>query len=245
MTETMSPAGDGRTRSKGVRNPPAEAHAVPGRAATKRRGGRFTQSRREEVVRKAALLFIRRGYEVVTIDDIVAEIGGSKATVYARFGGKADLFAAVIQEYCSLISDKLAVKLELSGTPGDQFRSIARTFLDLILRPETLELHRLIVSIGDRFPEVSKTFFDAGPGAAYKLAATWIERQQEAGLFRRGDPYLLATLFLDMLTANHQLRLLLAGRAAEEAEIDRMVEAACGLFLSGICTPVGSAALSV
>jgi TetR/AcrR family transcriptional repressor of mexJK operon len=199
-----------------------------------RRGGRFTKSRREEVVRKAALLFIERGYEDVTIDHIVAEVGGSKATVYSRFGGKAALFSAVIEEYCEMISHELKVELDLAGSVEEQLVAIGRTFLDLILRRQTIELHRLIVSIGDKFPRVARVFFDAGPAAAYDLVAEWIRRQQETGALADGDPDLLARLYLDMLTGDHQLARLLSVRSKlDPASVQRTVEAAAAVFLRG------------
>jgi AcrR family transcriptional regulator len=199
-----------------------------------RRGGRFTKSRREEVVRKAALLFIERGYEEVTIDQIVAEVGGSKATVYSRFGGKAALFTVVIEEYCEMISHELKVELDLAGSVEEQLVAIGRTFLALILRRKTLELHRLMVSIGDKFPRVARFFFNAGPAAAYKLVSDWMRRQQEARVLAEGDPDLLAALYLDMLTANHQLaRLLSVKSKPDPAGVQRTVEAAAAIFLRG------------
>src|SRR5690606_14879724 len=73
----------------------------------KRRGGRLTETRQREIVALVAPLFIERGYERVTIDDIVAVIGGSKRTLYERFGGKAGLFEIVIGEYCASVQRDL------------------------------------------------------------------------------------------------------------------------------------------
>ena len=208
----------------------------PGKKPVARRGGRFTKSRREEVVRKAALLFIERGYEDVTMDHIVAEVGGSKATVYSRFGGKAALFSAVIEEYCEMISHELKVELELDlfGSVEEQLISIGHTFLTLILRRQTLELHRLIVSIGDKFPNVARGFFEAGPANSYKLVSEWIQRQQQAGALAEGDPDLLARLYLDMLTGNYQLAMLLSVKSKPDAAgLQKTVETAAAVFLRG------------
>jgi len=199
-----------------------------------RRGGRFTEARREEVIRKAALLFIERGYKDVTIDHIVAEVGGSKATVYARFGGKAELFSTVIEEYCQMISHELKMEFELAGTIENQLVSIGRRFLALILRRQTLELHRLMVSIGDKFPRPARTFFQAGPASAYQLMAEWIRRQQAASLLATKDADELARLYLDMLTGNYQLARLLSvtGKPSEEGIRDT-AELAAAIFLHG------------
>ncbi len=45
---------------------------------------------------RAAVLFLERGYDSVTVDDIVREVGGSKGSVYSFYGGKEGLFLAAI-----------------------------------------------------------------------------------------------------------------------------------------------------
>ena len=55
----------------------------------KRSRGEVRNSKLQKV---AADLFLKRGYEGVTIDKIVELAGGSKSTVYSEFGGKCGLF---------------------------------------------------------------------------------------------------------------------------------------------------------
>ena len=59
----------------------------------KRSRGEVRNSKLQKV---AADLFLKRGYEGVTIDKIVELAGGSKSTVYSEFGGKV---WAVHQQY--------------------------------------------------------------------------------------------------------------------------------------------------
>src|SRR5688500_1436871 len=65
----------------------------PGRPET-------TEQRRERIVRLAAPLFLKKGYDNVSIDEIIGVAGGSKATIYAWFGGKEGLFEAVVRQKC-------------------------------------------------------------------------------------------------------------------------------------------------
>ena len=55
------------------------------RMPDKRSRGEVRNSRLQKV---AADLFLKRGYEGVSIDRIVEVAGGSKSTVYSEFGGK-------------------------------------------------------------------------------------------------------------------------------------------------------------
>lgn len=200
-----------------------------------RRGGRFTDARRMEVVQQAARLFLDRGYEGVTIDDIVARIGGSKRTLYSQFGGKVGLFEAVIRDMCAGVLDDLERGVDPKQPLDAQLGRIGENFLTSILDPKIIEQHRLLVSIGRGFPELARMFFQAGPQSAYDAVAGWIRRQQDAGMIVSGDPAQLSALFLDMLTGKHQLaRLTAAGDWSTPRSVRATVKAATQVFLRGV-----------
>src|SRR5262249_34939885 len=73
------------------------------RARAGARGGGRPESvdqRRERLVSLAAPLFLKKGYDNVSIDEIIGVVGGSKATIYTWFGGKEGLFEAVVRQKC-------------------------------------------------------------------------------------------------------------------------------------------------
>ena len=75
------------------RRPPRGIARGPGRAET-------PEERRERIARMAWPLFLKKGYDNVSIDEIIGVVGGSKATIYAWFGGKEGLFEAVVRQKC-------------------------------------------------------------------------------------------------------------------------------------------------
>lgn len=198
-----------------------------------RRGGRVTEKRRNEIVQQAARLFLERGYANVTIDDIVAQIGGSKRTLYARFGGKAGLFEIVIKDYCAGVTHNLEAGVDPRAPIEQQLIGIGTNFLRMILDPKIVEQHRLMVSMGRSFPSVTQMFFKVGPSTAYDIVANWVRRQQAAGKLAPADPAQLAALFLDMLTGKHQLALLTSAPDSTPPAIAATVKAAAALFLRG------------
>ena len=202
---------------------------------SQRRGGRLTEARQREIVAAVAPLFIERGYEQVTIDDIVERIGGSKRTLYERFGGKAGLFEAVITEYCASVQRDLFAAVDQSSSLEKQLIAIGTHFLTMILHSRILEQHRLMVAMGRNFPKVARLFYQLGPASAYSLVAGWILRQQKAGKIGAGDATVMAELFLDMLTGKHQLALLTSSfDETSPAAIARTVKAAAKVFLNGV-----------
>lgn len=199
-----------------------------------RRGGRVTEERRREIVKLAAPLFLEHGYEHVSVDDIVAAIGGSKRTLYERFGGKAGLFEMVIREYCGNVSRDLIKDIDPKASIEKQLINIGTHFLNMILHSRILEQHRLMVAMGRSFPAVSQMFYEVGPQRAYSAMADWIAGQQKAGRLGPGDPMSLAELFLDMLTGKHQLALLTSSfKDTSPQAITATVKAAAKLFLRG------------
>jgi TetR/AcrR family transcriptional regulator, mexJK operon transcriptional repressor len=198
----------------------------PGRAET-------SEQRRERIVRLAWPLFLKKGYDNVSIDEIIGVVGGSKATIYAWFGGKEGLFEAVVRQKCSDVV--LAIHANPAGTLEEQLTEIGQSFLAMVLSPPILEFHRLMVSIGRTFPEIGRLFFETGPISAYSIVATWIAKQQKAGLIVEEDPYRLAVLFLDMLIGEHQLGWLTSvPRAARRDKVDETVRIGVKVFLRGV-----------
>ncbi|MEK9971108.1 MAG: TetR/AcrR family transcriptional regulator C-terminal domain-containing protein, partial [Ferrovibrio sp.] len=105
-------------------------------------------------------------------------------------------------------------------------------YLDLALAPRSLALHRLVVAEAARYPQLGRLIFRNGPMAIVDTLAGYLKAQPS---LRITDPELAAQQFLGMVLAQNQLRLLLAARPAAKAgaSIDRMIDHAVELFLSG------------
>jgi len=56
-----------------------------------------TAERRQQILSAAMNCFLAKGYHRATMDDIVAESGLSKGTLYWYFKSKKELFLALVQ----------------------------------------------------------------------------------------------------------------------------------------------------
>src|SRR4030081_1246381 len=164
---------------------PRGAARGPGRAET-------ADQRRERIVRLAAPLFLKKGYDNVSIDEIIGLVGGSKATIYTWFGGKEGLFEAVVRQKCRDVV--MAIHADIAGSLDAQLTEIGHSFLAMVLSPPILEFHRLMVSIGRTFPEIGRLFYETGPASAYSMVAAWVAKQQKDGRIIEEDPHRLAVL---------------------------------------------------
>jgi AcrR family transcriptional regulator len=67
------------------------------------------------VLEAARRVFLARGYHAATLDEIAEEAGFSRGVVQSRFGNKADLFLALLEER---ITERAAQNARLAGGLG-------------------------------------------------------------------------------------------------------------------------------
>ena len=75
----------------------------------KRTGRPTDEAKREAILGAAADSFFAHGFAASSIEQIAADAGVSKVTIYNRFGDKRGLFAAAVERECEQISTALAV----------------------------------------------------------------------------------------------------------------------------------------
>lgn len=207
-------------------------------ASTSRRSRRdSSDTKRDSIVRTAAELFLQKGYEGVSINDIIDVVRGSKGTIYSNFGSKEKLFEAVVEQLCKDVT--IQIDTRPVGTIDEQLTRIAHSFLSKILSPEILRFHRLMTSIGRTFPAAGKLFYDTGPCTVYRIIAEWITLHQQQGNIRADlDAHRLAVLFHDMLIGEQLLSWLTSASSDKDRtrRIEQTVRLSVTVFLQG-CSP--------
>lgn len=194
---------------------------------------RSTQ-RRRELLTTAADMFLARGYDGVTLDEIVAEVGGSKSNVYKHFKGKEGLFIAALENLSSEISGAILASEGFSLPLRQALTMIGQTFYKAVLHPRTIALQRLAIAESSRFPQVGQTWFDRGPRVFYEAMTKFFEERQARGELRACDAREAAILFHDMMAFDFPQQLLLGimrppKASVVEAKVHSVVEA----FLNG------------
>jgi AcrR family transcriptional regulator len=206
---------------------------APRRAIRRTRRG---DEKSEQIRSMAAELFLRRGYDSVSVDEIVRAVGGSKTNVYNHFRNKEGLFVAIVQGLCE---DLLAsfVTIDVSAFSLEEgLRSLALALLDVLLEDRHLAFQRLIIAETARFPALGRTWFEHGPETSRSIIAQFIEKQQRAGRLRRSNPHQAATLFHDMITFDLLHRAMLGDKPSDD-EIRHRIDTAIDAFLHGFAQP--------
>ena len=94
------------------------------------------EERRQQIMEAALTCFSRKGFHRTTMDDIVAESGLSKGTLYWYFEGKDDLFMSLVKSFFLEMGSEFEAILEQPGSASDKLRAIARGFTEMFLGTE-------------------------------------------------------------------------------------------------------------
>ena len=187
----------------------------------------------------AADLFLKRGYEGVTIDKIVELAGGSKSTVYSEFGGKCGLFINSIENLCRGSNEPLA-KIDYTGLNLEEsLKKLSFHILKLITAKRSVELHRLAIGEAANCPEVGEAWYTHGPARTASFIRSVLESHR--GELRETTVPIerIAVMLHDSLTGDILYRLLAGvGKHESDAELERLACASVDVILGNVCTNV-------
>jgi AcrR family transcriptional regulator len=187
-------------------------------------------------------MFLDQEYGAMSLDTLIAKVGGSGGNISSHFGDKEGLFLAAIASTCEAQAAPLkSLHIPLSGNPADALFLFGKALLDRVLLPATLTLNRLMIAESACFPELAQTIWRSGHEQAANILTEWIMRQQEAGVLREGwPPHILARQFVDLAVADAQLCAQIGIPSSVNSEI--ALKAAIETFLRGQATGAGAVA---
>lgn len=155
---------------------------VPAKPAASGPGRPKDLGKRAAILDAAKHLFAREGFNGVSMDQIAAEAGVSKLTVYSHFGDKDALFAAAVQAKCEEMLPDTLFELELTGSLRDQLKAIAQAFFALVTSEEAISTHRMMMVPGNIDDKLKQTFWEAGPQRTHDAFAAMLQ-----ALVSKGD----------------------------------------------------------
>lgn len=159
---------------------------------------------REILLEAAEDIFAAKGYEAAKVQDVAQAAGVSLATLYAVFGGKQELYAAIHANHgAALIERSMATVANATSMVELLVDGVTGYVEYLIENPAYLQMH---LREGDAWAiepklrsEAQADAFHSGMAMAAKVFAQGIEQ----GLFVDDDPALMARIMI----ATHQVRL--------------------------------------
>lgn len=197
--------------------------AAPGRPKDPGKGAAILET--------AKRLFLALGYEGVSMDQIAAEAGVSKLTVYSHYGDKETLFAAAAKAYCdqqlpgSLFEPRPDLPLR------ERLLQIARVFFAMVSSPEAVAAHRMLSTPQMAETAVPRMFWDAGPQRVQDAFAELLRARMAAGQLDIDDVPRAASQFFALLKGEPHMKLVLGCVPQPEGEAEAHVRASVDMFL--------------
>jgi AcrR family transcriptional regulator len=119
----------------------------------------------------AEKVFLERGFEGASIDEIAEVARAGKPTIYARFPGKEALFVAVMARKVAETTNSYESIVPTGATIEERLASIAVAILRNVLVADTVGLIRAIVAEARRFPDQAASVHRLGRERATEAVA--------------------------------------------------------------------------
>ena len=189
------------------------------------------RSKRAQIMTAASQIFLELGFGAASMDAIAQRARVSKATVYAHFASKEELFGTIIAERCrTAFGENSPLRLDHPDV-AMTLKAVGRRFVDLLLSAEGIAMYRLVVAETPRFPEIGRLFFEAGPAPLYEQLSAYMAEADRRGWLAVMEPRLAAEQFLGMLKGEAFLKRLLGLAGEGEDGLEREIAAAVAVIM--------------
>lgn len=158
-----------------------------------------TGDMRARILEKATDLFVREGYNGISMREIAEACGLSKAGLYYHFKDKEDLFLAILEENLSQLSSLINDAQERGQTAAEQLQLFVRAIFTQ-LPAGRRSIIRLASQEMDKVSDEARTDFHQRYNQEFvgRIRAI-LEAGINAGEFRRLDPGLCAWALLGLM----------------------------------------------
>lgn len=197
-------------------------------ALPKRQQNRLLRERR--ILDAALEVFSQKGFVGASMDDIAAGAGLTKPTLYQYFPSKDELFTAMMTQE----RDHMLESFEYPSASGmvAELHAFSWHYADTVLRPEMLNLARLIIGEAQRLPDVGRAYQASGPDRVLAGMIQYLERQRGAGRLVFDDAELAAEdLWGLILSAPRNRALHIPDALPDRATIERYIRNGLRVFL--------------
>jgi AcrR family transcriptional regulator len=207
-----------------VATPPGEAQVNPAQPDS---------AKRRQILEGARAAFLAMGFDGASMNDVARLAGVSKGTLYVYFTNKEALFEALIREERRQQAEQLFVLDDSSHDVRLVLTALGISLIEIMTSPKSIAQIRTVIGVVNKFPQVGRAFFEAGPHYGIERLSIWLSKQAEAGFLRLDDPRLAAMQFMELCQAGVFKRLLFGMvETVEPGAIRHSVEAAVNVFMA-------------
>jgi AcrR family transcriptional regulator len=154
-------------------------------------------AKRRQIIEGAREVFLAQGFDAASMGEIARAAGVSKGTLYVYFKNKEELFAAIVDQECSVQAEQV---FGLDRDNPDLEASLTQcgiAFVKFICREEKASAVRIVMAIADRMPEIGRKFYEHGPAVGITKLAAFLKTKVDDGTLVIEDCEVAAAQLLD------------------------------------------------
>jgi len=185
----------------------------------------------------AQRVFLKRGYQSASLDEIAETAPASKPTIYAHFPGKEALFEAVVARVLDGLTNFDGFDPK-GRTVQDKLTSLGTELVERFL-DETIGITRATIAEADRFPALSRDVHEHGRDRAAAAVshvlsdATHKLSRGPKAAFSTKRSLATAQIFMDLILLPMLMRALMGEGAKElRGELHAFVRERVSFFLA-------------
>lgn len=195
------------------------------------------ESRRQAILDVAEEVFSERGFDLASMSEITARVGGSKATLYNYFASKEELFLDVMHRFAEADIKNLFDGLNPADDMQTALQQFGTQFMDFISRPRMITALRVLYAESGR-TDVGRRFYEIGPLKGVHMLSTYLEQCIALGKLRPVDTAVAAQQLIALLKSEITEPLLFnAMDSAVLPVIQKSVANAVDVFLRAYAQP--------
>lgn len=179
-------------------------------------------------------LFLKYGYNHISLDQIVEQAGGSKSTIYKYFGNKKGLFLAMCQIHCDCFVEQMEkVFFHQQQDITKQLRDVLLELSAIFGAKDRSSFMLLIVQTAQDNPDIAQELYNIGAYRMQALLAEYLENAHKQNLIYCENPKLSARYLLGFFNDMHWRKLIGLPLLEDGADIHQYVDHAVKCFLDG------------
>lgn len=191
-----------------------------------------SSAKRAAILDAAQSCFLEHGYAKTSMDMVASTATVSKATIYAHFQSKDELFGAIICRRCDDHAEGLGAVTLAETTDGRAALTImARHLLTMLMTPEVIGIYRMVISEAARHPDLAKIYYESGPLRGKTRLAEILDTLNARGVLSIDNSWQAIDQFVGMLRAECFHRTLLGLPADDRASFDATITGAVDVML--------------
>ena len=184
------------------------------------------------IVNAASRLFLEKGFDGTSMDEVAKRAGVSKQTVYSHFSSKESLFGESVRSAIAKYYPEQALEKIQQHSLEVDLRAVCENYARLLLSEDAMAMFRLLVAAAPKGPMLANIFWESGPKdmeiKLQELLQMWVDR----GDLAINDTHKAASRLITLVKGRpHFMQSIGLTASVSEAQLQENVDEAVDAFL--------------